>query len=120
MLLGVLSPICGLIFILSAASYGYTTRRGKFRVWAEILLESGLRGDEWIIDIGCGCGRGAVLLMAASLLSTGRTSGIDLWKSVDQSGNAEAVTPRDAELEDVSGRVELRIGRSGRNVFTLS
>jgi arsenite methyltransferase len=102
---GTLSLICGFIFLLSAASYVYTTRRGKFRVWAEILLQTGLRGDEWIIDIGCG--RGAVLLMAASLLPTGKASGIDLWKSVDQSGNAEAITRRNAEIEGVAGRVEL-------------
>jgi len=104
-LLGTLSLICGLIFLLSAVSFVYTTRRGKFRVWAEILLQTGLRGDERIIDIGCG--RGAVLLMAAGLLPTGKASGIDLWKRVDQSGNAEAVTRRNAELEGVAGRVEL-------------
>ena len=103
--LGVLALACGAIFLLSAASYLYTTRRGKFRVWAELLLQIGLKGDERLIDIGCG--RGAVLLMAASLTPSARAAGIDLWSSVDQSGNAEAVTMHNAELEGVADRVEL-------------
>jgi arsenite methyltransferase len=32
-------------FLLSAASYLYTTRAGKFRVWARILTDLHLRGD---------------------------------------------------------------------------
>jgi ubiquinone/menaquinone biosynthesis C-methylase UbiE len=103
--LGLLALVCGFIFVLSAASYLYTTRRGKFRVWAKLLLQIGLQGDERIIDMGCG--RGAVLLMAATLLPKGRAAGVDLWKSVDQSGNAESATLHNAELEGVAERVEL-------------
>ena len=103
--LGALALVCGFIFLLSAASYLYTTRRGNFRVWAELLLEIGLKGDERVIDIGCG--RGAVLLMAASLAPSAKAVGIDLWSSVDQSGNAEAVTLHNAEIEGVADRVEL-------------
>src|SRR5208283_3227139 len=33
-LLGLLALVCGFIFLLSATGYVYTTRRGKFRVWA--------------------------------------------------------------------------------------
>ena len=105
-LLGVLASVCGFIFLLSAASYVYTTRRGKFRVWAELLLRIGLRGNERILDMGCG--RGAVLLMAAGLLHEGRAAGVDLWKSADQSGNAEPVTLQNAGLEGVAERVELQ------------
>jgi ubiquinone/menaquinone biosynthesis C-methylase UbiE len=97
--------IYGVFMLLSTASYVYTTRRGKFQVWAEILVQLGLRGDEQIIDLGCG--RGAVLLMAAHLLSSGKAIGVDLWKSSDQSGNALSVTQRNAELEGVADRVEL-------------
>jgi ubiquinone/menaquinone biosynthesis C-methylase UbiE len=57
-----------------------------------------------------GCGRGAVLLMAAKLLPRGRAVGIDLWKRADQSGNALEVTKRNAELEGVADRVELHTG----------
>jgi arsenite methyltransferase len=104
--LGVICFVCAIIFLFSAASYMYTTRRGKFQVWAEILLRLGLRGDEQIIDLGCG--RGAVLLMAADLLPRGKATGIDVWKTNEQSGNALAVTQQNAEREGVAERVELR------------
>src|SRR5437016_2684535 len=67
------------LFLLGiAASASYTTRRGKFRVWAELIDGLGLRGDERILDLGCG--RGAVLLMVAQRLTTGRAVGVDLWR----------------------------------------
>lgn len=104
-IIGVICLIYGVFMLLSTASYVYTTRRGKFQVWAEILAQLGLHGDEQILDLGCG--RGAVLLMAANLLPTGKAVGVDLWKSSDQSGNAISVTQRNAELEGVAERVEL-------------
>jgi SAM-dependent methyltransferase len=93
-------------FFLSTASYVYTTRRGKFAVWAELLAGLPLRGDERLLDLGCG--RGAVLLQAAQLLPHGTAIGVDLWKTTDQSGNDPVVTRRNAVAEGVAGRVELR------------
>ncbi|MGH9205836.1 MAG: class I SAM-dependent methyltransferase [Acidimicrobiales bacterium] len=84
----------------------YASRRGKFLVWAELLDQLQLRGNEQILDIGCG--RGAVLLMAAERLTTGRAVGVDLWKRGDQSGNAAEATQRNAEAEGVADRVELQ------------
>jgi len=97
--------VYGAFFLLSMASYVYTTRAGKFRVWAELLASLGLRGDERVLDLGCG--RGAVLLMAAELVPQGKATGVDLWKTSDQSGNALEVTRRNAEREGVADRVEL-------------
>jgi ubiquinone/menaquinone biosynthesis C-methylase UbiE len=105
-LLSVICFVCAIMFLFSTASYVYTTRRGKFQVWADILMRLGLRGDEHILDLGCG--RGAVLLMAASLLPRGKATGIDVWKANEQSGNALAVTQQNAEREGVAGRVELQ------------
>jgi ubiquinone/menaquinone biosynthesis C-methylase UbiE len=84
----------------------FTSRRGKFIVWAELLDELRLRGNERILDVGCG--RGAVLLMAAKHLTTGRAVGIDLWKRQDQSGNCAEATLGNATAEGVADRVELR------------
>src|SRR5215471_16042205 len=103
--LGVFCFVCAIMFLLSAASYVYTTGWGKFQVWAAILLQLGLRGDEQILDLGCG--RGAVLLMAASLLPKGKATGIDVWKANEQSGNALSVTQQNAEREGVAERVAL-------------
>jgi arsenite methyltransferase len=103
--LGVICFVCSALFLFSAASYVYTTRRGKFQMWAEILPQLGLRGDEQLLDLGCG--RGAVLLMAARLLPRGKATGIDVWKVAEQSGNALSTTQRNAELEGVADRVAL-------------
>jgi arsenite methyltransferase len=103
--LGWLSCVLGAWLLFCAASYLYTTRWGKFQVWADLLLQLGLRGDEQIIDLGCG--RGAVLLMAAKLLPEGKATGVDVWRASEQSGNALSVTQRNAELEGVADRVEL-------------
>jgi arsenite methyltransferase len=92
-------------FLLSAGSYLYTTRAGKFRVWATILTDLGLRGDERALDLGCG--RGAVLLMAAQLLPKGTASGVDIWKTGDQSGNDQAAAEGNARAEGVADRFEL-------------
>jgi SAM-dependent methyltransferase len=88
-----------------AGIYVHFTRAGKFAVWADLLDRLELKGDERLLDIGCG--RGAVLLMAAQRLPRGRAVGVDVWSTTDQSGNAEQVTLRNAELEGVSDRVEL-------------
>ena len=85
--------------------YLHGTLRGKFVAWAGLLDQLHLRGDERILDLGCG--RGAVLLMAAQHLTTGRAVGVDLWRSFDQSGNSLEATRRNASAEGVADRVEL-------------
>ena len=72
------------------------------------MVTLGLRGDERILDMGCG--RGAVLLMAAQRLTTGRAVGVDLWQSADQSGNSAEATRRNAIAEGVADQVELHTG----------
>jgi SAM-dependent methyltransferase len=94
--------------VASAVSFGYTTRRGKFRVWAQELGRVGLSGTERVLDLGCG--RGAVLVLVARLLPGGTATGIDLWRTQDQSGNAVEATWRNAEVEGVADRVELVTG----------
>jgi cyclopropane fatty-acyl-phospholipid synthase-like methyltransferase len=99
-------PFVGAVVVLACAGCGlYTSRRGKFVVWAELLNQLQLQGDERILDLGCG--RGAVLLLAAQRLTTGKAIGVDLWKRGDQSGNAAEATQRNAIAEGVAERVEL-------------
>lgn len=63
-------PVLGVAMFAQAGPYLHTTVRGKLRVWERELDRLNLRGDERLMDLGCG--RGAVL---------------DLWRSQDQSGN---------------------------------
>lgn len=89
-----------LLLLGVAGVYLHTTLRGKFRVWHELLEAVAWRGDEHVLDLGCG--RGAVLLRAARHVPRGKAVGVDLWSRKDQSGNAVATTARNAALEGVT------------------
>ncbi|HJT92422.1 MAG TPA: class I SAM-dependent methyltransferase [Mycobacterium sp.] len=95
----------GASIVTTAALFIRTTRVGKFEIWARIFEGLGLRGDETLLDMGCG--RGAVLLAAAKLLPSGRAIGVDIWRA-DQTRNSPLNTLRNAEIEGVADRVELR------------
>ena len=100
-----------LFFVISVTNtlcFLHPTRRGKFLEWDRILDQLQLRGDERVLDLGCG--RGAVLTAVAGRLTTGRVTGIDIWSTTDQSGNAREVTLRNATLEGVRDRVEIETG----------
>jgi arsenite methyltransferase len=62
------------------------------------------RGDEDVLDVGCG--RGLLLAGAAkriaSLNGTGHATGIDVWSNIDMGGNSAAATQHNLDLEGVS------------------
>jgi ubiquinone/menaquinone biosynthesis C-methylase UbiE len=95
----------GVFLATTAALFIRTTRVGKFEVWADILEGLGLRGDEALLDMGCG--RGAVLFAATKLLPNGRATGVDIWRA-DQTSNAPQNTLRNAEIEGVADRIEVQ------------
>ena len=90
--------------LATATSYIYATRSGKFRAWDGVLDNLRLRGDETLLDLGCG--RGAVLLAAAKRLPQGRAMGVDVWRA-DQTENSQQATWSNAGLENVADRVEV-------------
>ena len=71
----VLAGAGGAVVAGSAASYLYSTGPGKRAIWAQLLEELALRGDERVLDLGCG--RGAVLMLAARRLPAGRLRIVD-------------------------------------------
>lgn len=95
----------GLGIVAHTTLYLYATRAGKFVVWNRIFDELRLQGDETVLDMGCG--RGAVLLAVAKRLPRGHAIGIDLWRP-DQTDNSPSATLKNADLEKVGERIEVR------------
>ncbi|MEZ2347109.1 class I SAM-dependent methyltransferase [Terriglobus sp. RCC_193] len=78
---------------------------GKFRHRDFILRMHTWRGDEQVLDVGCG--RGLLLAGAAKKLTTGHATGIDIWSTEDMGGNAEAATLHNLQLEGIADRCTL-------------
>lgn len=77
---------------------------GKFRHRDFMLGMHAWRGDENVLDVGCG--RGLLLAGAAKRIAkvsgTGHATGIDVWSNVDMGGNSAAATQHNLDLEGVS------------------
>src|SRR5262245_27165820 len=69
--------LSGVILLGEGLYMIWSSRVGKLRA-RDILLDSlQLRGDERVLDVGCG--RGLLLIGAAKRLPRGRAVGLDLW-----------------------------------------
>jgi arsenite methyltransferase len=101
-------PIFGFFCLVVASLMFASSRFGKFRARDRLLARLKLRGDEAVLDVGCG--HGLLLIAAAKLLPRGRAVGIDLWSQVDQSDNSREATLWNAALEGVAQRVSVRDG----------
>lgn len=61
------------------------------------------RGDETVLDVGCGLG--LMLIGAAKRLSTGTATGIDIWQTADLSGNDPDAALENTRRDGVADRV---------------
>lgn len=96
----------GFLLLLEGCLYLFYVKVGKHRHRDRMLSIHSWRGDESVLDVGCG--RGLLLAGAVKGLSAaGRGTGIDIWSKKDMGGNSEAATRRNLEMEAVSERCTL-------------
>jgi arsenite methyltransferase len=102
----------GIVFLfLSLYPFGmfclmnYESRIAKIADREKILSLVIWRGNEQVLDVGCG--RGLMLIGAAKRLTSGRAIGIDLWLERDQSSNIPNAPLENAKLEGVIDRVSV-------------
>lgn len=105
-LLGFLLLVVGVLGAAFAIGLGTITssklREGGRR---QMIGAVAWRGDERVLDVGCG--NGFVVNEIAKNLTTGRATGIDLWKT-EAGEQKAAVARRNAVLEGVADRVDIR------------
>lgn len=96
----------GLAFLIAGGVMLWSSRVAKFRVRDRLLDSIEWRGDESVLDVGCG--RGLLAIGAAKRLGkTGKVTGVDVWNEDDLSGNSPDALRENAKAEGVEGRIKL-------------
>ena len=86
----------------------YDSKVGKLKERDRLLDRIPWRGDEAVLDVGCG--RGLLLIGAARRAGSGRATGLDLWQAEDLTGNSPQATLENARREGVDSRVTVATG----------
>ncbi len=107
--------ILGVYFLQGAANILFYSKVGKLRMREEFLNSVPWRGDEQVLDIGCG--RGLLLVAAARRLRSGRAVGVDAFLPEAITGNRPFAVLENAELEGVRDRVEVQPGDARKLPF---
>lgn len=93
----------GAFALVQAALLAASSFSGKLKERDRLIGSLAWRGDEQVLDAGCG--RGLLLIAAAKRLTTGVAHGIDVWRSEDLTDNWAEATRQNARLEGVEERV---------------
>jgi SAM-dependent methyltransferase len=105
--------LIGLAFAIIAGVMVLSSRVAKVKVRDRILDSIPWRGDENVLDVGCG--RGLFLIGAAKRLKGGRATGVDIWQP--GSGNTAEAAVSNAKAEGVSGRIKIETADARRLPF---
>lgn len=95
-----------LYFLHGAWSMLRYSKSGKLGLREKLLDMVPWRGDEMVLDVGCG--KGLLLVGAARRLKTGKAVGVDVWLPHALTGNRPEFALKNAEIEGVRDRVELK------------
>jgi len=93
------------LFVVSAVSY-FGSKVGKLLLRNGILESIDWRGDEQVLDVGCG--HGLLLIGAAKKLKIGRAVGVDVLSQRDQKNNSAQAAKENACIEGVANRIEIQ------------
>ncbi len=97
--------ILSIVFFSAAGFLVWSSRRGKLQMRDRVIAGLQLRGDEAVLDVGCG--NGLLLIGAASQLTTGTATGVDIWRTDIESDVSPQSVLKNAKLAGVADRVQV-------------
>lgn len=98
----------GAYFLLGAAGFLFYSKVGKLGLRDRLLEKILWRGDERVLDVGCG--RGLLTVGAAHRVPNGSVVGVDVWDPRAVTGNRAESVRENAAIEGVGDRVEAKEG----------
>ncbi|HEY8182857.1 MAG TPA: class I SAM-dependent methyltransferase [Thermoanaerobaculia bacterium] len=96
----------GIALLATGIFMWWSSKYGKVNAREKLISLIKWRGDEQVLDVGCG--RGLLLIGVAKRLTTGQATGVDIWQSEDLSGNTMEATLENARREGVADHVEIK------------
>jgi SAM-dependent methyltransferase len=115
---GTLLAVFLAIAAIFAAIGGYmvwSSRTAKLQLRDTLLDSLDLKGEEKVLDAGCG--RGLMAIGAAKRLKSGKVTGIDVWDASVLSGNSADAAKANAKLEGVADKVRFDTGDIRKLVY---
>lgn len=105
---GVYAVCPGATLLLAAIWLRFGSRVGKVKLADKLLSSIPWRGDELVLDVGCG--HGLLTVLSAKRLKSGKATGVDVWREFDQAENRPDKPLENAKIEGVGRFVEVKDG----------
>jgi SAM-dependent methyltransferase len=86
----------------------WSSQVGKLALRDRLVDSLDLKGDEKVLDVGCG--RGLMTIAVAKRLKSGRADGVDLWDTMALDGNSGDAARANAKLEGIGDKVRFEQG----------
>ncbi len=100
--------VIGLGFLGVGGWMMWSSRTGKLQLRDQLLDSLDLKGEEKVLDAGCG--RGLMVIGAAKRLKAGKATGVDVWDATVLSGNSSDAAKANAKMEGVADKVRFETG----------
>ena len=96
----------GLGYLAQAGAWYWTCKNRKIELRDGIIGALELKGDEKVLDVGCG--RGLLVIGAAKKLSgKGKATGVDIWQADDLSNNSAERALANVKAEGMADRTRI-------------
>jgi arsenite methyltransferase len=96
----------GMVFIIEGILMLIYSLYGKYKHRNRMLNLIDWKGNEQVLDVGTG--KGLLMIGAAKKLTTGKSTGIDIWNEEDLTGNNMEAALKNAGIEGVENKIGIK------------